>query len=312
MKHHPIIFSVIFVSLTIAFLGFVFLAVVFLASDSKSAVFSFGDIAVVKIEGPIFESMDTLRELERYGSNKSIKAIVIRIDSPGGAVAPSQEIFEEVKKLKKDKKVVVSMGTVAASGAYYIASAADKIFASPGTITGSIGVIMESFGLQELARWALVESRIIKSGEYKDAGSPFREMTDKEKAYLQDILNNMYHQFKSAVSKQRGISMEKMDEIAEGKLYTGEMAVKAGLIDGLGTLYDALDEAKKLAGLPKDARIIWPRDEKFPYNIFSSAKKWAGSIDNFTKKYLYGLSFPVWLYHLSLPYPSSGGVGVNN
>lgn len=311
MKRHPILFSFIFVFFTVAFLGLIFLVVVFLSSGNRGAYLPFGDIAIVKIEGPIFEAIDTLRELERYRKNRSIKAIVIRIDSPGGAVAPSQEIFEEVKKLKKNKKVVVSMGTVAASGAYYIASAADKIFASPGTITGSIGVIMESFGLHELVKWALVESRVIKSGEYKDVGSPFREMTSKEKAYLQDILDNMYQQFKSAISKQRGISMEKMDEIAEGKLYTGEMAVKAGLIDELGTLYDALDEAKKLAGLPEDARIIWPRDERFPYSIFFSTKKWIDSIENFARKYFYGLSFPMWLYHLSLPYPA-GGVGVNN
>ena len=233
-------------------------------------MFGFGEVAVIKIEGPIFDSIPVLKELRFYQENDAVKALVLRIDSPGGAVAPSQEIFEEVKKFKKDKIVVVSMGTLAASGGYYIASAAHKIVASPGTVTGSIGVIMETMGVGEVLKTLKLESRVIKSGEYKDIGSPLRGVEPKEKAYLQAMLDNMYHQFVEAVSEQRKIPLETMKGLAEGKIYTGQQALEVGLVDQLGTLYDAIDEAKKMAHLSEDAGVIWPREERFPWGPFRS------------------------------------------
>lgn len=300
MRRHPILYSILFVFLSCLFLFFIFVVALLFSTGTTSSILPGGEVAVIVLEGPIFESTEFLKELKRYQKNKSIKAVVLRIDSPGGAVAPSQEIFEEVKKLKQDKKVVVSMGTVAASGGYYIASAADKILASPGTITGSIGVIMESLNFQHFLKWAHLENRVIKSGEYKDAGSPFREMTPVEKAYLQNILDNMYGQFKSAIAEQRGFSGEEMDALANGKIYTGDQAVKNGLIDGVGTLYDAIDEAKKLAGLPEDARVIWPRERRLPFERLFLHSGTKNSLEDFVKKYFHGMDFPVWLYMLNL------------
>ncbi|MBI2339974.1 MAG: signal peptide peptidase SppA [Deltaproteobacteria bacterium] len=299
MRRHPILLSFLVVFLILFFLAGVFVVVVALTGGDGAKWLPLGDIAIVEIEGPIFDSTDIIKELHRYGENSSIKAVVLRIDSPGGAVAPSQEIFEEVKKLKKTKKVVVSLGTVGASGAYYIACAADKIIASPGTITGSIGVIMESMSFHEVLKWARLENRVIKSGEYKDVGSPFREMLPGERAYLQAILDNMYGQFKNAVAENRGFSQEQIDLIAEGKIYTGEQAMTQKLVDGLGTLYDAIDEAKKLAGLSPDARVIWPRKDKFPFEslLFDSMEK--NSLEHFVKKYFHGMDAPVWLYSMN-------------
>lgn len=243
------------------------------------------------------DSSGVMKDLQNLAKSKSVKAVVIRIDSPGGGVAASQEIFEEVKKLKATKPVVVSMGSMAASGGYYIACAADKIYASAGTVTGSIGVIMESFGLQNLLQLVQLESRVLKSGTFKDVGSPMREMTPDEKAYLQQILDNMYQQFTKAVAEQRGFSEEQIQMIAEGKVYTGQQAVEVGLVDSLGTLYDAIAGAKKLAGLPDDAHVLWPRDEDMPFDWIASSlgiKKW---IQGFLKQSTLTQE-PKWLYQL--------------
>lgn len=260
-----------------------------------------GQVAVVKLEGAIFDSTQILEDLEDLKSDKSVKAIVVRVDSPGGAIAPSQEIFEELLQIKKEKKIVVSMGTLAASGGYYVACAADKIFASRGTITGSIGVIMESFGVEDLLKWAKVQSVVLKSGHYKDVGSPFRQMQPDERAFLQNLLDDMYRQFKTAVSTQRKIPMEKLDSLAEGKVYSGEQALSLGLIDSFGTIYDAILEAKKMAGLKEDASVSWPRKEKSPLDFLKlvGEGKWEG----YFKSKLDSLSFPVGLYMMQAPTP---------
>lgn len=288
MKHHPILFSILIIFLVFVFFISLLMALVLYFSGSQGPFLSMGDMAVLKIEGAIYDSEPTLKEIVRLKEEDAIKAVVVRIDSPGGAVAPSQEIFEELKKLREKKKVVVSMGTVAASGGYYIASVAHKILASPGTITGSIGVIMESLGFQELLKKISLESRVIKTGDYKDVGSPLRRMEPSEREYLEKILVNMYDRFLKDVSQMRGMEIEKLRTLAQGKIYTGEQALEVGLIDGLGTLYDAIEEAKKLAGLPKDAKVIWPREEGLPWmGILSSVKKTLQQVD-----------FPLGLYLL--------------
>lgn len=264
MKKHPVLFSFLILSV-LGFFFFIFIVV--FAFSANSGFFSNGPVAVVKIEGPIFESIKILRELEDIRLDDDIRVVVLRLDSPGGAVAPSQEIMEQVLKLKKNKKVIVSMGTVAASGAYYIASAADKIVASSGTVTGSIGVIMESFGLKELAQKFHVEHRVLKSGKFKDVGSPFSDLTEEDKLYLQNLIDNMYDQFLNAVSVNRNIPLEKVKELAQGRIYTGLQAKDAGLVDQLGNLFDAIALAKESSGLPADASVMWPREpsglEKF-------------------------------------------------
>lgn len=298
LSRHPILFFIVLVGLFVGFLFSVFFCVYFFFSDSDSRPFNGVQVAIVRIEGVIFDSSDILKKLERLRKDDSVKAIVLRIDSPGGAVAPSQEIFEEVKKIKNEKKiVVVSMGTLAASGGYYIAVAANKIMANPGTITGSIGVIMEDFDLQGLLKWAHLDSRVLKSGKFKDVGSPFRSMTPEEKTFLQNVLDNMYQQFKKAVSIERSIPMAKIDTIAEGKIYTGEQALQLGLIDGLGNLYDAIDEAKKLANLPEDTHVTWPKEKSSPLGFLTGSV----SSDNFlwqvfSKKYFSNVKLPVWIF----------------
>lgn len=261
-------------------LGFFYL----IGQQGQSTSFSLGSdpVAVVKIEGPIYESLNTLKELHSLGQNKSVKAVVVRVDSPGGAVGPSQEIFKELIELKKNKVVVVSMGTVAASGGYYIASAANKIVASPGTITGSIGVIMELVGLRKLAEKIYLNPQTIKSGRYKDAGNPFKELTEEDRSYLQDISDNMYHQFLSDVSKMRSIPMDKMKVLAQGKIYTGLQAKNIGLVDELGNIYDAIDLAKREAQLPPESSVRWPREKTSFEKFFegdaqaSLIQKWLG------------------------------------
>lgn len=281
MNRHPVIWSLMIVGVLFFLIVGGFIVFVFLSGSQSGRLLNFGEIEVVKIEGPIFDSLHTIKELNRLQKSKSIKAVVLRIDSPGGAVAPSQEIYEEVKKLRAVKKVVVSMGTMAASGGYYIACAADKILAQPGTITGSIGVIMESFGFQHWLEKSQLENRVMKSGTLKDAGSPLRSMTPEEQAYLQSIIDNMYGQFTEAVSQSRKISPEKIQMLSDGRIFTGEQAHKAGLIDGLGTIYDAINEAKKLAGLAADAEVIWPREEKSALDFLFPANSLKTKIENF-------------------------------
>ncbi len=267
MKKHPVL-SFILLFAGIITVSIALMLIIVNLSTGKTT-FQSKNIAIVKIEGPILESLDVLKELKEISLDKQIKAVVLRINSPGGAVSPSQEIYSQILKLKKDKKVVVSMGSLAASGGYYIACAADRIMANPGSTTGSIGVIIEFFGLQELIKKISVEPRIIKTGSHKGMGSPFKELTDRDRKYLQGITDNVYQQFIEAVSINRGIPLEKMTAVAEGKLFTGEQAQKIGLVDELGNIYDAIDLAKKLAGLPEDAGVKWP-EEPSPFERFMS------------------------------------------
>jgi protease-4 len=205
-------------------------------------------IAVVELTGTIGDSKDVVGQLHELRKDDSIKAIVLRIDSPGGAVAPSQEMYRAVLRARKDKKVVCSMGTVAASGGFYVASACDKIYASPGTITGSIGVISEFPHVQDLMALAKVNVDTIKSGALKDSGSPLRAMTDKERAFFQTFVDGVYEQFLDDVATARKLPKEQIRPLADGRILTGKEALAHKLIDELGNLEDAIEGAAKLAG----------------------------------------------------------------
>lgn len=213
-------------------------------------------IAIVRIEGMIMDSKDTIDELKEYVKDPSIKALILRIDSPGGAVAPAQEIYEEVKKAVSKKKVVVSMGTVAASGGYYIASSATKIIANPGTLTGSIGVIMEIPNIEGLMNKLGIKTEVVKSGRHKDIASVFREMKKEEREILQGVLDNVHEQFIKAVAEGRRMHVDDVRKIADGRIFTGEQALKKGLIDELGNLEDAINIAAKLAGIKGEPAIV--------------------------------------------------------
>lgn len=219
-------------------------------------------VALVRIAGVIIDSKDVIDELRGYGKDSSIKAIILRIDSPGGAVAPSQEIYEEIVKLKEKKKIVVSMGTVAASGGYYIAAPADRIVANPGTLTGSIGVIMEVPNVEGLMKKIGVETQVVKSGEHKDIASIFKSLTPEERQILQSVLDDVHTQFITAVSDSRGMAFEDIRKLADGRVFTGKMAKEIGLVDELGNLQDAIMLAGKLTGIKGEPEVV-TREEKF-------------------------------------------------
>ncbi len=226
----------------------------------KPGRFAFGDkIAIVEITGVITQSSGIIEELNQYREDEGVKAIILRIDSPGGGVGPSQEIHREVLKIKSKKKVITSMGSVAASGGYYIACASDLIIANPGTITGSIGVLMEFTNIEELFKKIGIKGVVIKSGEHKDIGSPFREMTPEEKQIVQGVIDNVHHQFVQAVAEGRKMDREKVMQIADGRILTGEQAKQIGLVDQIGNLQDAIDIVAKRVGIEGKPNILYPK-----------------------------------------------------
>lgn len=238
-----------------------------LTTGKNISVFSGDRVALIRIEGVILNSRKTIDQLKKYDEDNRVKAIVLRVDSPGGGVVPSQEIYEEVKKIKDkgEKKIVVSMGSVAASGGYYIASPAHKIVANPGSITGSIGVIMELANIEGLLEKIGVKSVVIKSGKHKDLASVFRGMSDEEKEIIQQVLDDVHKQFIEAVAKGRGIKEEEVRVLADGRIFTGRQAKELGLIDELGNLEDSIKIAAQISGIKGEPKVV--TDEKKP-NIF--------------------------------------------
>jgi len=218
-------------------------------------------VALVSIEGPIMDSMDVVKEIKEHAKDHSIKAIILRIDSPGGAVGPSQEIYEEVKKASAEKHIVVSMGSIAASGGYYVASPADMIFANPGTLTGSIGVIMEIPNLEGLMTKIGVRTEVIKSGRHKDMASAFRKMEKEDRDILQGVLDNVHEQFIRAVAEGRKLTVDSIRPIADGRIFTGEQAKGLKLVDELGTLEDAIRKAAELAGISGEPEVVSKKDK---------------------------------------------------
>jgi protease-4 len=213
-------------------------------------------VAIVRIEGTIIGSQPVIDQLKEYSKDSSVKAVVLRVNSPGGAVAPSQEIFEEVKKLRKNKPVVVSMGALAASGGYYISAPATKIYANPGTITGSIGVIMEIPNLKGLMDKVGIKTEVIKSGKHKDLASVFRGIGEEERKILQGVLDDVHDQFIKAVAEGRKLPYDKVKNIADGRIFTGRQAKEIGLIDEIGNLEDAIREAARLGGIEGEPHIV--------------------------------------------------------
>jgi len=235
-----------------------------------------GKIAIIEVEGIIAKSRDIIKTLNEYKDNPGIKAIIVRIDSPGGGVGPSQEIYAELLKLKDKKLLITSMGSVAASGGYYVACATDKIFANPGTITGSIGVIIEFANIEELLGKIGLKSVVIKSGKYKDILSPTRDLKNDEKALIQSVIDSIHGQFIDAVARGRNMPRKKVADIADGRIFSGEQAKAQGLVDELGTLQDAIAFAADRTGLNADSDVIRPekkRNSIFDYIIDESVSK---------------------------------------
>jgi protease-4 len=245
--------------------GFVLLAIMAMAMAGDSADVSFAaeKVAVIPIEGEILEARETLDALKRHAANTTVKAIVIRINSPGGAIAPSQEIYAGIRRTRANSKkpIIASMDSVAASGGYYIAAACDQIVANPGSITGSIGVILQWFNTKELIQWAKLKPETIISGDMKDAGSPFRELTDAERQYFQGIVTQLHTQFVRDVAQGRSAKMkhEEVARIADGRIFTGEQALQLKLVDELGSIDDAIRTAGRLAGIEGEPARLWPK-----------------------------------------------------
>jgi protease-4 len=234
-------------------------------SEQKTSFSSFGDkIAVVDLEGVILSPKDVVEQLRKYGDDSSIKAIVIHVNSPGGGAAASEEIYREVLRIRdvKKKRIVASIETVGASGAYYVSSATNKIFADEASIVGSIGVIAEWYNYEELMKWAKLKAIVIKAGEFKDTGSPVRDMTPAERAYMQGLIDNMHEQFIDSVAKGRRMKVEDIKPLADGKVWTGEQAVPLKLIDQLGDFRAAVEDTAKSVGIRGEPTIVRPEKDR--------------------------------------------------
>ena len=221
-------------------------------------------VGIVEINTTITDSKNIVKNLNYFVEESSISAIIVRLETPGGGVAASQEIYEKVKSIseKSSKPIIASMGGVAASGGYYIALGADTIIANPGTVTGSIGVILTYPIVQELMEKLGIAHEIIKSGELKDAGSIYRDLTINERNYFQGLIDDLHKQFVTAVSIERKLSYAKTEKLATGEVYSGSQALECGLIDLLGTMEDAVLIAAQKTGLPGKPVIVYPPEEK--------------------------------------------------
>ncbi len=289
-----------------------------ISSHKLTGNFSGNKLALVTISGPIFYSAKIIDILEKYGKDQNIKAIVLRIDSPGGGVSACQEIVAELKKVKKkdgyNKKVVVSFGTLAASGGYYIGCYGDRIFSNPGTLTGSIGVIMENLNLEELLNKVGVKEEVIKSGKFKDTGSSMRKMTTEERQLLQGVIDDVYAQFVDAVAEGRGavftarikktgntaskdaVTKEQIvaeiKKHADGRIFSGSQALQYGFVDELGTQEDAVNWAAKACGISGEPVVITPRKEmSFLEKVFgdnSAEERFRGIFHGNGLSYMYG------------------------
>lgn len=254
---------------------FLFLLAVFtiiytsVRSDHADGISSaFGDkIAVVDLEGVIIDPKIVVGHLKRYADDDSIKAIILHVNTPGGGAAASQEIYQAVKRIrdknnKKKKRIVASIETVGASGGYYVASATDKIYANPASIVGSIGVIAEWYNYGELIKWAKLKDITIKTGEFKDTGSPTRDLTPAERAYLQALIDDMYSQFINAVAEGRNMKPEEVRALADGKVWTGSQAMPLKLVDQLTDFQGAVDDTAKAVGISGEPTLVRPQKER--------------------------------------------------
>lgn len=282
MRKHDVVIGVIigacvlfvFAVLLLAFLGTFASRPLTLSSLGKR-------VALVEIRGVIGGSESVVRQLKRYAEDESVPAIVLRIDSPGGAASASQEIYEQVQKVRQEgKKVVASMGAVAASGGYYVACAADSIVANPASLTGSIGVQMEFPNTEQLFKKIGVDFLVVKSGPHKDIGSPYRPMTKEEKRLLQEVIDDTYYQFVEVIVEQRVLSREKVLALADGRIFSGRQALELGLVDEMGSYEDAISMAAQMGGIKGKPRVIRERLKRVgPFDfLFQMFGRFRGSV----------------------------------
>ena len=264
LKNHSILraLGVLLVFILVVFTGVFFYAYLTGGDARALSLFAGDGVAVLEIEGAIEDSQTVLTELKRFKEMPWVKAVVVRIDSPGGAVAPTQEIFEEIVRSKKQKPFIASLGGMATSGGYYIAAACDRIVANPGTLTGSIGVIMQLTNVEELMKKIGVRGVNVKSGPNKDIGSPFQPLSPEGREILQALVDNVHSQFVVAVAKGRSMEETQVRKLADGRIYSGAQAQKLGLVDQFGTLQDAIEIAAKRGGIEAEPAVYYSRPEQ--------------------------------------------------
>ncbi len=239
-------------------LGGILLLVLHFFKPSATALFK-EKIGVVSITGAITSGNKISSDLVTFAKDESIKAIILRINSPGGGVGATQEIYREVQKIAHQKPVVAAMGSVAASGGYYVAAPATKIVSNPGTVTGSIGVFIQFVRLEELMKKIGVDLEIVKSGEFKDMGSPDRTLTQRDREIIDALIQDLQSQFVAAVASGRSLSALKVREIADGRIFSGAQAKELGLVDFLGNFQDAVEITKEIAGIQRDVELVYPK-----------------------------------------------------
>jgi protease-4 len=296
MRKHPVIFGML-ILLVFGVVLYLYFFKAGLNAGRSATHFSLRDkIGVVMVEGVITDSIEIAEQLDEFGRDDSIVAVVLRVDSPGGGVAASQEIYDAVIELRKTKKVVASMGSIAASGGLLVACAADKIVANPGTITGSISAIMQFANFEEVLKKIGVKSSVVKSGQYKDIGSPLREMTPEERVIIQDLIDDIYNQFVDVIVERRNLPKDKVREIADGRVFSGRRAKELGLVDYLGDMSAAAKLAGKLAGREGKYDLVYPskkRNSVLDYLMEDAAS----SISNSLKKKLESRNGLSYLYY---------------
>lgn len=262
MRDHPVIAALLIIGAT--FTLFIISVAVLVSLVGRQRPYVAGaHVGVIEVSGLIIEAKPVIDQLIEFRKDRDVKAIVVRVDSPGGEVGPSQEIYEEIRKTTKTKKVVASLGGVAASGGYYIAAACDRIVSNPGTITGSIGVLVEFTNIQKLLGKIGVDADVIKAGAYKDLGSPVRPMSSEERALIQGVLDSVHEQFIRAVAQGRKMPAEKVREISDGRIFSGEQARSLGLVDSLGNLEDAVEVAGRLGGIKGEVQAVYVKKKPF-------------------------------------------------
>jgi protease-4 len=269
MKERPILI-VLAASLGMGILFFLVLFLATMVSGGRSAkrltpLPGLDKVALVKVEGMLITADAVVTEIGEYADDSSIKAIIVRVESPGGGVVASQEIYNAVLNARKaGKKVVISLGSIAASGGYYVAAAGDRIVANPGTLTGSIGVKMEFANIEKLLEKIGVKGMVVKTGEFKDIGSPYREMTEGERKLLQAVIDDVHDQFIEAVAKGRNLPETDIRSIADGRIFTGRQALQLKLVDQLGDLEDSIQAAADLAGIKGKPRVV-KKERRLPF-----------------------------------------------
>ena len=269
-------------SLVIGAIFVFFLLVVFVSGmlQGRSIVVPVGEkIGILEVNGMIVDAQRVIEQIVDYREANTVKAVVLRIDSPGGGVGPSQEIYSELKRLANEKPLIVSMGSVAASGGYYIAVAGEHLFANPGTITGSIGVIMSFPDYQGIMSKLGIKTEVVKSGRFKDVGSATRDLTVADRELLQGMIDDVHSQFVAAISEGRDIPIDRLQPFVDGRILSGQQALAAGLIDELGTLSDAVRYAGQLVGLGDDPKVVYPDPEErsiFERLIQGAASRYLG------------------------------------